>query len=350
MPRASAGRWCTLLPSHHAPCRWFACCQGPPSSMAGRRRSDMHQYKVHPWPRTLSLLRRPIAHTVSAFDRAVNNRPSLRHTNNRGNACEGRIAVGRNDASASIIGGSPAVRRRARLPIRPLFQPGPGRDRTPVARKGREDNASAFGTDDCTEQARAPIRRREMSRTGGPVGFAPLEPASMHIQPMCRRIRLRARRRQRQHRVDRLGVARGAQLLGDVLVAQQAGDARQRLEVIGAGAFGREQQEDRDRPAGRPSPRNRSGDRGGRTGRTSSPAWAACRAEWRRRSRPRWCRASPAAAAPRTPRVRSARSARQALRREFLQRLLLAVDLQCRENRLGCDQIGNRHWDVSEVN
>ena len=36
-------------------------------------------------------------------------------------------------------------------------------------------------------------------------------------------------------------------------------------------------------------------------------------------------------------------------RRQFLQRLLLAVDLQRRENRLGRDQIGNRHG-ASEVN
>ena len=54
----------------------------------------------------------------------------------------------------------------------------------------------------------------------------------------------RARRRQRQHRVDRLGVARGAQLFRHVLVAQQPRDSRQRFQVIGAGAFGRQQQED----------------------------------------------------------------------------------------------------------
>ena len=30
-------------------------------------------------------------------------------------------------------------------------------------------------------------------------------------------------------------------------------------------------------------------------------------------------------------------------RRQLLQRLLLAVDLQSWENRLGCDQVGNRH-------
>jgi hypothetical protein len=34
------------------------------------------------------------------------------------------------------------------------------------------------------------------------------------------------------------------------------------------------------------------------------------------------------------------------LGREFLKRLLLAVDLQCRENRLGRDQIGNRHGSL----
>src|SRR6478609_4865154 len=52
------------------------------------------------------------------------------------------------------------------------------------------------------------------------------------------------RRRQCQHRIDRLGIARGAELFGDVLVAEETGDAGQCLEVIGAGAFGGEQQED----------------------------------------------------------------------------------------------------------
>src|SRR5215472_6982995 len=54
----------------------------------------------------------------------------------------------------------------------------------------------------------------------------------------------RARRRQRQHRIDCLRVARGAQLLGDILVAQQPRDPGQRLEVIGPRPFRREQQED----------------------------------------------------------------------------------------------------------
>ena len=54
----------------------------------------------------------------------------------------------------------------------------------------------------------------------------------------------RARRRHRQHGVERLGVARVAQLARDVRIAQQPRHARQRLEMIGAGAFRREQQED----------------------------------------------------------------------------------------------------------
>ncbi len=48
--------------------------------------------------------------------------------------------------------------------------------------------------------------------------------------------------RQRQHRIERLRVARCAQLLGDILIAQQPRDARQRFQVIGPGAFRREQQ------------------------------------------------------------------------------------------------------------
>ena len=53
----------------------------------------------------------------------------------------------------------------------------------------------------------------------------------------------RARRRQRQHRIDRLGIAGGAQFLGDVLVAEQPRDPRQRLQMVGPGALRRQQQE-----------------------------------------------------------------------------------------------------------
>ena len=54
----------------------------------------------------------------------------------------------------------------------------------------------------------------------------------------------RAGRRQRQHRIDRLRIARGAQLFRHVLVAEQPGDSRQGFQVVGAGALGRKQQED----------------------------------------------------------------------------------------------------------
>src|SRR5690606_30754218 len=39
-------------------------------------------------------------------------------------------------------------------------------------------------------------------------------------------------------------VGRGAQLVGDARLAEQAGDAGERLEMVGAGALRREQQED----------------------------------------------------------------------------------------------------------
>src|SRR3954468_20914022 len=42
----------------------------------------------------------------------------------------------------------------------------------------------------------------------------------------------RGRRRQREHRIDRLRIARGAELFGDVLVAEETGDAGQRLQMI----------------------------------------------------------------------------------------------------------------------
>src|SRR5262249_1922018 len=54
----------------------------------------------------------------------------------------------------------------------------------------------------------------------------------------------RARRRHREHGVQRFGIARIAQLVGNVGVAQETGDTRQRLEVICAGAFRCEQKED----------------------------------------------------------------------------------------------------------
>ena len=113
----------------------------------------------------------------------------------------------------------------------------------------------------------------------------------------------RGRRRQRQHRIDRLRPrarrAASSRHPGHATAARSArapsGDRRRRLPAPAAGT--------RDRPAGRPSPRNRSGAPAGRTGRTSFRAWEACRAGWRRRSRPRWCRASRAAAGPRKSRV-----------------------------------------------
>ena len=54
--------------------------------------------------------------------------------------------------------------------------------------------------------------------------------------------RCAARRRHRQHGIERVGIARFAQLARDLRIAQQARDARQRLEVIGAGGFRRQQQ------------------------------------------------------------------------------------------------------------
>ena len=72
--------------------------------------------------------------------------------------------------------------------------------------------------------------------------------------------------------VERLGVLGGAQLVDQPAVAQQARDARQRLEMIGAGAFGRRRAGTRCRSAARRSHRNRSDAPAARTGR---PAWRA---------------------------------------------------------------------------
>ena len=48
--------------------------------------------------------------------------------------------------------------------------------------------------------------------------------------------------RHRQDGVERVGIVRIAKLARDLGIAEQARDARQRLEMIGAGAFRREQQ------------------------------------------------------------------------------------------------------------
>src|ERR1700741_4730144 len=54
----------------------------------------------------------------------------------------------------------------------------------------------------------------------------------------------RARRWHREHRVECFGIARIPQLARHLEIAQQPRHARQRLEMIGAGMFGREQQKD----------------------------------------------------------------------------------------------------------
>jgi len=56
-----------------------------------------------------------------------------------------------------------------------------------------------------------------------------------------KRLSRAARSRHIEHGVDRIGVVGFAQLSRDLRIAQQTGDARQRLEMIGAGRFGREQ-------------------------------------------------------------------------------------------------------------
>ena len=54
----------------------------------------------------------------------------------------------------------------------------------------------------------------------------------------------RLRRRHREHRIERGGIARFAQARDRCGLAQKPRDARQRLQMIGACPFGREQQED----------------------------------------------------------------------------------------------------------
>ncbi len=153
----------------------------------------------------------------------------------------------------------------------------------------------------------------------------------------------RARGRQRQHRIDRLRVARGAQLLGDVLIAQQPRDPRQRFQMIGARALRRQQQEhqiDRlavhrleiDRPieAGKqPEQLFQLGQLAVRDGDAIPHRGGSELLPLQQDLENR------AFVLP---------GQQRGTRRQFLQRLLLAVDFQRRENRLGCDQVGNRHW------
>ena len=71
----------------------------------------------------------------------------------------------------------------------------------------------------------------------------PIDFESLHRQPIDLMFLLLAPEEAGADHLKALArVARGTQLLGDVLVAQQAGDARQRLEMVGAGCFRREQQ------------------------------------------------------------------------------------------------------------
>src|SRR5450755_3179804 len=152
----------------------------------------------------------------------------------------------------------------------------------------------------------------------------------------------RARRRQGQHRINCLRVARGAQFLGNVLIAQQPCDSRQRFEVIGARAFRRQQQEhqvdrlavhrleiDRALEAGKkPEQLFQLGKLAVRDGDAIADGGGSQFFALQQHLENRAFVLPGQDGGP---------------RRQFLQRLLLAVDLQRRENRLGCDQIGNRH-------
>src|SRR5262249_725497 len=146
-----------------------------------------------------------------------------------------------------------------------------------------------------------------------------------------------------QYRIDRLCVAGGAQLFGDVLVTQEASDASQRLEVIRAGTFRRQQQEhqvnrlavhrleiDRTIEPGKQAKdlfqlRQLAGGDGKAITDRGSAELLPLQQHFENR----------ALVLP---------GQLGGLGRELLQGLLLAVDFQCRENRLGRDQISNRHW------
>lgn len=152
----------------------------------------------------------------------------------------------------------------------------------------------------------------------------------------------RGRGRQREHGIDRLRIARGAQLLGDVLVAQQTCDAGQRLEMIGAGAFRREQE--KTRSTGWPSIASKSIGRSSRANRPkifSSLGSLPCG----------MATPYPTAVVPSFSRCNStSKTARSfcpvssaALAASSCKACFLLLTFNAGRNRLGRDQIGNRH-------
>src|SRR3984957_11674974 len=160
-------------------------------------------------------------------------------------------------------------------------------------------------------------------------------------RPENRRLR-RTRRRQRQYRIDRLRVARGAQLLGDVLIAQQPRDPRQRLQGIGARAFRRQQQE---HEVHRLAVHRLEIDRAFEPGKQAEQFFQLGKLAVRDGDA-----IADGGGSELLPLQQNLENRAFVLsgqhggaRRQFLQRLFLAVDLQRREDRLGCDQIGNRH-------
>src|SRR5580704_12864747 len=149
-------------------------------------------------------------------------------------------------------------------------------------------------------------------------------------------------RRHRQYRVQRFSIVRGAQLVDDRRLAQQPGDAGQCLEVIGAGAFGRQQKKDQidrlaverleiDRPV---EPREQS--------------------EQAAEVRHLAVRNGDAVADGRGAELfalhQDLENGLLALagqhggaRRKLVQRLLLVVDLERRQDRVRCNEIVERH-------
>ena len=89
-----------------------------------------------------------------------------------------------------------------------------------------------------------PLRPRAPGRSKPGYAFRQT-PDHVHEAAFPDRALSRAGRQHGEHRVERFGILGRAQLVGDRRIAQQPRHPRQRLQMIGAGALRREQEENR---------------------------------------------------------------------------------------------------------
>src|SRR5262249_11097013 len=150
------------------------------------------------------------------------------------------------------------------------------------------------------------------------------------------------RRRQRQHRLKRLGIPRLPPLAGNVRVAEQPRDAGERFEMIGAGSFRREQHEQQiDRLTVQRLEVDRPVEPCEQAEQLVEPRELAVR---NGDTVPDCGRAKLLALEQRLEDAALGLSGQlRGLRSKLLDRLLLAIDLQRRKDRVRRDEIVERH-------